>query len=260
MRTWLSRTALAWGVVMPAAVVAVTGCGAAGQLHDAGQARPVAVRPSAQLLWAAAGTAPTAAPEASESVPPPTALPGPAVPGDEISAVDPRQVLEQDPALRDEERKALTGCQGCTVRSAHYRDLNGDGRAELITAVLTGAEAGYLHVYTLRDGRLYAALAQRVVAGFTAETAGQDLIVHEPNSAQDGTVTTYRWTDVRLAPVDRRITGPAADATLCEPVGVLPSAAPTSRPKGITPEPKVSVFPFPTSVKGTGPVPVKPTS
>ncbi|KQV05651.1 MULTISPECIES: hypothetical protein [unclassified Kitasatospora] len=254
MRTW--RTVLSWSIAVLAAVAAVSGCGAAGRLHDAGPASPIAVRPSPQLLWAAVETPSVPVAEAADQAPPPTPLPGITVPGGDLRAVQARSVLEKDPALRGEELKALTGCQGCTVRQAEYRDLGGDGGAELITAVLTGSETGYLHVYTLRDGRLYAVLSQRVVAGFTAETVGQDLVVREPIGPQARTDTTYRWTDLRLAP----LTGPAAEATLCEPVGVAPSAAPTSHPKAGSPEPKVSVVPTLPPGKGAGPVPAKPSS
>ncbi|GAA1195303.1 hypothetical protein F4556_005248 [Kitasatospora gansuensis] len=258
MTRWLSRTVLTWGVVVLAAVAAVSGCGAAGQLHDAGPARPIAARPIAQPLWAAE----TSAAAASEAtVPAPAPLPGITVSGDDIRTVEVRSVLEKDPALRAEEQKALTGCQGCTVRPPEYRDVSGDGRVELITAVLTGSETGYLHVYTLRDGRLYAALAQRVVSGFTAETVGQDLVVREPNGSQVRTATTYQWTDLRLAP----LTGPAADATLCEPT---PAPAPTAvpsvdpkagRPKTGSPGPQVSIAPSLPPGKSSGPVPVKPS-
>ncbi|BFV59480.1 hypothetical protein KCMC57_up45840 [Kitasatospora sp. CMC57] len=273
MTTWLSRTALAWAVVVAAVVAAVSGCGAAGQLHDAGPARPIAAPPSPQLLWAAAETPSVPATEAADTAPPPAALPDITVPGDDLRAVDTLNVLARDPALRGEEQKALTGCQGCAVRSAQYRDLSGDGHPELITAVLVGSETGYLHVYSPRDGRLHPVLAQRVVAGFTAETVGQDLVVREPNGPQDRTVTTYHWSNLRLAVIDRRIigTGPAAEATLCEPVGPGATVAPTSQPKAGSPkpdnpkagspEPKVSVVPtLPPGRGGVAPVPVKPSS
>lgn len=256
MSTWLSRTAL--GAVLLAAVAAVSGCAGAGQLHDAGPAREIAARPSPQLLWPAAETTSVPSPEAVSSSPPPSPLPGITVPGDDIRTVDAPTVLAKDPALRKEEQAALTGCQGCLVRPAQYRDLTGDGRPELITAVLTGpAEAAYLHVYAARDGQLRSLLSQKVLSGFTADTVGAKLLVHEPSGAQAQTDTTYGWNDVRLVPISQEVkgTGPTAEATLCVPTEPPASADPTRMP-----EPKVSAVPTVPAPKAVVPTPTRPGS
>jgi hypothetical protein len=216
------------------AVPILGGCAAAGGLQDAGPARAVGVRPSPEQLWPAARPAALPSPGPTGYAPPPEPLAGITVPGGDIRTVDARAVLAKDPGLRPEEQDALPGCAGCLVQPAQYRDLTGDGRPELITAVLTGTDA-YLHVYRLLDGRLYPVLAQRVQQNFTADTVGQDLVVHEPDGPQSstGTDTTYRWQGTRLLRADRRITGtgPAEGATLCP------------APRAGAPEPVVSAAP-----------------
>ncbi|MER5642576.1 hypothetical protein ABT095_37280 [Kitasatospora sp. NPDC002227] len=220
----------------------LAGCAGAGALHDAGPARPLAARPSPEQLWPAVRPAAAPSPAVSGQVPPPTALPGLTVPGGDIRTVDARTALGKDPALQSDELTVLaTGCQGCLVQPALYRDVTGDGRPELLTAVVTTGDS-YLHVYQLRDGRLYPVLAQRVQPGFTADTVGQDLLLHEPDGPTD---TTYRWSGTRLLRTDRRIagagTGPQDGATLCP--------APTARPKA--PEPLVSAVPSPAPMKAS---------
>lgn len=245
VRTWLSRTALRRGAVLVAlALASVTGCASAGSLHDSGQARPVAQHPSPQPLWPAADTSPLPTPEATTDQPPPSPLPGITVPGGDIRTVDARTVLDKDPDLSKDERAALIGrCRGCVVRPAQYRDLGGeggDGGLELITAVVAGSEAAYLRVYTLRNGRLFPALSQRVLPSFTAETVGRNLVVHEPSGRESSTSTTYGWKSVRLVTVDRQITGPGPtpEATDCEPAAAVPTPGWKSRP-----EPQVSAVP-----------------
>ncbi|GAA2151725.1 hypothetical protein GCM10009760_47440 [Kitasatospora kazusensis] len=252
MRTWFSRTALGRGAVLAVlAVASVAGCSDAGQLHDAGPVRPVAVHPSPEPLWAAAVTTPTPTPEATAGRPAPSPVPGITVPGDDLRGVGARTVLAKDPALRSDERAALDGCPGCLVQPERYRDLGGDGREELITAVLTGSERAYLHVYALKEHGILPVLDIPVLPGFTADTVGQNLVVHEPNGPNTRTDTTYQWTAGVLAVVDRRIKGtdPAPGAPDCPPgTSVTPSAAsPSAVPEGVAttdhPEPQVSGAP-----------------
>ena len=222
MRTWLSRTATGWGVLLAVLAVGVTaGCTSAGGLQDAGRTRPVTSipsPPSPQLLWQAADVpqTPSGTPTAQS---PPAPVPGVAADGDDIRAVDVPALLQRDPALQSDERAALAGCTGCQVRPAQYRDLTGDGRDELLTAVLTPERRAFLHVYTLYGRQLLPVLALQALPGFSADTVGKDLLVHEPTSEATETNSTYHWNGLRMAFESRQIraTGPAADIPGCVP-------------------------------------------
>ncbi|MFG2819994.1 hypothetical protein ACGFX4_11270 [Kitasatospora sp. NPDC048365] len=242
MRTWPLRAALLRCVILGLlTVVAATGCQASGGLDDAGATRPIKAHPSPQQLWPAAAEVSTpASPQASTDQQPPVPLPGLAVGA--LTELDARAVLAKDPDLGAGEQAALAGgCTGCAVRPAQYRDLNGDGSPELLTAVVTGTGSGtgvgggraVLHVYTLHGREVLPVLSLTALPGFTAETVGADLVVHEPTGPLAETSSTYRWNTVRMAFVDRRIkaTGPAADAPGCLPDATpVPSAVPSAVP------------------------------
>ncbi len=227
MRTWIGRTALKWGTVLAVMAVAVTaGCTSAGQLHDAGQTRPVTSPPRPELLWPAADVSPQPSGSAT-AVPPPVPVPGVSVEGADIRAVDVRVLLGADPALAADERAALTGCAGCLVRPAQYRDVTGDGQDELLTAVITGDRRAFLHVYTVHEHQVLPVLALQALPGFSADTVARDLVVHEPTSEVTETNSTYRWDGVRMAFENRQIraTGPAADVPGCLPTASVSEPA-----------------------------------
>jgi hypothetical protein len=228
---WSGRSAavLLAAVLLP--LGATAGCAADSGLHDAGPARPVSSWPSPVLLWPAVEPARSPAAQASPSVAA-DPLPGLTAAGDDIRVLDPRAILGADPALRGDERAALNGCTGCQVLTPEYRDLTGDGRPELIVAVLTAAQHGYLHVYRLREHRVLPALDLSVPDGFTAETQGTDLVVDEPGSATR-TTTRYSWNAEREW-FNRQITvscqaGAAADC-LPQAPSATPSAPTFKRP------------------------------
>ncbi|GGV18717.1 hypothetical protein GCM10010495_36890 [Kitasatospora herbaricolor] len=246
------------GVLLVAlAVAASAGCSSAGQLHDAGKTRPVTVRPSPQQLWPAADVSPL--PSASPAgQPSPAPVPGVVADGESIRTVDVPVLLDKDPSVQSEERTALTGCAGCAVRPAQYRDLTGDGREELLTAVVTGGQRAYLHVYTLRERQVLPVLALQVLTGFSADTVGPDLLVHEPTNEVTETNSTYRWNGVRLAFDNRQIraTGPAADVPGCLPTG----PAPELRDVGPSAQPTVAPAPGGGSGRGdSGPAAARPS-
>ncbi|MFC9327513.1 hypothetical protein [Kitasatospora sp. NPDC057015] len=235
------------------AVLVTAGCTSTGQLHDAGQTRPVTARPSPQQLWAAADVSPVPS-QAPTGQPSPVPVPGVGVEGDDIRAVDVRLLLEKDPAVQPEERTAAQGCTGCAVRPAQYRDLTGDGRAELLTAVVTAERRAYLHVYTLRERQVLPVLALQMPTGFSADTVGADLLVHEPTNEVTETNSTYRWNGVRLAFDNRQIraTGPAAEVPGCPPGGSPESRDPGRR----SPQPTVTAPQGGSGAGGRDPNPV----
>ncbi len=253
MRTWLSK-AIGRGVaLLVLAGAGATGCTAAGQLHDAGQAAPIS-RPSP--LWPAALTTSSPAPAASGQAPP-APLAGITAAGDRIQDLDVHTVLAADKALTGDELAALAGCAGCEVRPAQYRDLTGDGRAELITAVLTANRTAYLHVYTLQGGKVLPVLGIQVLPSFTADTVEArpgnstevDLVVREQTGQETEMSSTYAWNGVRLAVKDRQIhaDGPLADIPACATASPGTTPGPKwpgpSLPGGVRPSAQPSVVP-----------------
>ncbi|MFJ5882473.1 hypothetical protein [Kitasatospora cineracea] len=244
MRRQPRRTALLGCVLLGLPVLlAAAGCRSPGGLEDAGAARPVRSHPSPQPLWSSAPSpAPVVRPGQRDGREAPVPLPG--LTADTLTGTDARTVLAADPALGPEERAAVEhGCTGCEVRPAQYRDLDGDGGPELLTAVLFDAAPGspraVLHVYALRERRVLPVLAVAVLPGFGAETVGTDLIVREPTGPSVETSRTYRWSEDRLVLVDQRIKvlGPGVDVSGCpsaENCGSVVLIAPTPVP-GATP-------------------------
>ncbi|GAA1274789.1 lipoprotein [Kitasatospora nipponensis] len=225
---------------MVLAVAALAGCAGPGQLHDAGPTRPLASPPSPPSpveLWPAVAlsTSPTPA-VGSPGAPEP--VPGITVSGDDIRTVDVSRLLRQD--SRDvpaSEQEAVTGCTGCQVLAPQFRDLTGDGREELLTAVLTADQRGDLHVYRLVEHQLVPILTLPVAAGFWADTLLSDLEVHEPAGTAAVVLSTYHWDGARLAFSNRQIkpTGPGGDAPACLlgdlQVGTLPASAKPTLPR-----------------------------
>ncbi|MFD7729894.1 hypothetical protein ACFV6F_05865 [Kitasatospora phosalacinea] len=257
MRTRPPRTALLTCVLLGLPVLlAVAGCRAPGGLEDAGPARSVRAHPSAQPLWP--GTAPEAPPDSlNGDIDPARAVPLVPLPGlvlDTLAGTDTRAVLAADPALTAGERTALDGgCTGCEVRPAQYRDLDGDGDPELLTAVLSDGPEGLravLHVYALRDRRVLPVLTVPTPPAFTAETVGTDLVVRDPGVPFAETVRTYRWSGDRLALVDQRIkvlspfgsVSGCLSAAVCESTSVVvvaptPAPSPVPAPDPTAPDP-----------------------
>ncbi|GLW57739.1 MBL fold metallo-hydrolase [Kitasatospora phosalacinea] len=275
MRTRPPRTVRFTCVLLGLPVLlAVAGCRSPGGLEDAGAARPVRAHPSAQPLWpstvAAAPPVSTYGINALARANPLVPLPGLAF--DTLAGADARTVLAADPALTPDERAVLDGgCTGCEVRPAQYRDLDGDGGPELLTAVLsaTGPDGprAVLHVYALRGRQVLPVLAAPAPPTFTAETVGTDLLVRDPGAPFTETVRTYRWSGDRLALADQRIKvlgapgdTPGCLATaVCEPTTSLVVVAPTTGPV-----PTPTAAPAPTPAAGpeadpAGTTAVRPT-
>ncbi|MCD0482659.1 hypothetical protein LO771_09665 [Streptacidiphilus sp. ASG 303] len=217
------------GVLAAAGALLAAGCGAPGQLHDGGRTRAVAPHPTPQALWPGAGAAssPSAPAPARGSAPAP--LRGVAAASGDIRTVPAAEVLEKDPALERDERVALLHCPHCGLRPPQYRDLTGDGRPELITALVTADDRAVLRVYALRATRVVPVLGLPLSPGFTADTVGPDLVVHDPAGPSVRTSSTYRWDGRRLAVlrVEATGSGAAADGLACV-TGGTPAPAPVT--------------------------------
>ncbi|MFE3505584.1 hypothetical protein [Kitasatospora sp. NPDC059160] len=240
--------ALAVLAALTALGVLAFGRAAPGGLRDDGP-RPAVAPPSpsavAKPLWPDLATAPPppTSPTDATSQAPPQPVPDLTVPGHDLTAVDVRTLLAKDPAVSAEERRALDSCAGCEVRAPEFRDLTGDGRPELITAVATPG-ALVLHVYTLADDRVVPILRAQVQQMSSAATVDSDLWLYEPTTYATRTSSHYHWDGHRLALVERRVDGvgllptadPGAEATSAAgpdrvPVPVPGPARPSSGPK-----------------------------
>ncbi|MBV6697104.1 hypothetical protein [Kitasatospora aureofaciens] len=202
--------ALAALAVLVALAALAVGRATPGGLQDHGPAQPVTPPLVPQPLWSglAASPPPTspAAGSGSATQAPPQPVPDVTVPGRDITTVDVRAVLAKDPEVSQEERRALDSCATCEVRSPEFRDLTGDGRPELIAAVATPT-AVVLHVYTQADDRLLPILRVQVLKGFSAETVGTDLWLHEPTTVSTRTNSHYHWDGVRLSLLEQQVEG-----------------------------------------------------
>ncbi|MET8630336.1 hypothetical protein ABZW30_42665 [Kitasatospora sp. NPDC004669] len=230
-----------------------------GGLRDNGPLKPVTPTAVAEPLWPAlAASPPPTTPTASSATQaPPQPLPDLTVPGHDLTTVDVRSVLTKDPALSAEEHRALDSCAGCEVRAPEFRELTGDGRRSLITAVATPGLV-VVHVYTLADDRVLPILRAEVRSGFSAATVGSDLWLYEPTTVFTRTSSHYQWDGVRLALKERRVDG---TGLLPDDAGTGPPTATPTTPTPITPAP---ANPVPKLPPGEGaavpsPRPVRPT-
>ncbi|MFI6847584.1 hypothetical protein OG535_35260 [Kitasatospora sp. NBC_00085] len=248
-----------------ALAVVLAGCATPGELRDNGATARVTPPPVAQPLWAGLATAPPPAPPTAATDPPPQPVPDVTVPGQDITALDTRTVLAKDPQVTADERRTLDGCPGCELRSPEYRDLTGDGRPELVAAVGTVGPV-VLHVYTLAGDRVVPVLRVQVLKGFSAETVGADLWLHEPTTVSVRTSSRYHWDGVRLGLVERKDEGigpvPAPGQGGAAETGAPPTATPTAVPSAARPSRAPAQPGAPTVGNGTGgavPAPARPT-
>ncbi|MEV7603332.1 hypothetical protein AB0O91_38775 [Kitasatospora sp. NPDC089797] len=209
-----------------AALAILTGLGALafgrpapGGLRDDGPHAVVTPPASAKPLWPDLATAPplVSPTGGSATQAPPQPVPDLVVPGHDLTAVDVRTLLGKDPGLSPEERRALGSCTDCEVRAPEFRDLTGDGRPELITAV-TAPGTAVLHVYTLVGEHVLPILQVQVQPQFSAATVDSDLWLYEPTTYNTRTTSQYHWDGSRLALVGKQVDG----------VGLLPPTDPTT--------------------------------
>ncbi|MFF7990244.1 hypothetical protein ACFZDG_10695 [Kitasatospora xanthocidica] len=259
--------ALAGLLVLLALAALAFGRSTPGGLRDQGPARTVTPPPVPQALWPGLDAAPAPTPPATgtggATQQPPQPVPGVTVTGQDITAVDVRAVLAKDPAVTADERSALDSCSGCEVRSPEFRDLTGDGRLSLITAVITPGPV-VLHVYTPAEDRLLPVLRVQVQRAFSAETIGSDLWLYESTGLYVRTSSHYRWDGVRLVLLERKDEGlgvlPPTGPDPAQPNGAVKSAAPavpTATPSAgpVVPSPRAPRPASPPSAPAVSPEP-----
>ncbi|WP_251060362.1 hypothetical protein [Streptomyces sp. ISL-100] len=186
-----ARAALLLTAAAAAVAAALSGCADAGELESAGPT-PTAVGPT--RLW----------PERPAATVPPMdygegeteTVRGIKVPGDDVRRVRPVAVAQAEQAAHPD---ALSGPDGryeqtvrqlrecdtrpksCPVLKAYYRDLTGDGKAELILGVSMPRGQLAVRCYLAEKGRLTRIMGTSdAVIGVSL--AGRDLIIRAPSN------------------------------------------------------------------------------
>ncbi|WP_046261311.1 hypothetical protein [Streptomyces sp. WM6386] len=193
--------------LVTAALVLATaaGCGDAGGLHGAG---PTSTATSPARLWP--NLTPAASPAWNYDDGESEAMKGITAPGDDVHKVDPVAVVKAEIAQHPDEysgakapyretarRMAYCGKKPagsrCPLLKAYYRDLTGDGHADLTLGfrLLPGNQTA-VRVYTFEGGRLVQVMANEdAVSG--VELAGRSVIIHAPSDLADYEYR-FQWT------------------------------------------------------------------
>ncbi|MGW3911116.1 hypothetical protein ACWEBX_06210 [Streptomyces sp. NPDC005070] len=173
---------------------ALAGCGDTGAPHSAG-ATPTAIGPT--RLWPQLPPAATPAIDYGEADT--ETVKGVASPGDDIHALDPVTVVRAQVAAHPDEytgphaayaetARLLADCgkpgargRKCPVLRAYYRDLTGDGKADMVLGIRFPAHQLAVRVYTFLGHRLVQVMgtADSVVS---VELAGRDVIIRSPST------------------------------------------------------------------------------
>lgn len=183
---------------------AAVGCGDAGELQGAGST-PTAISPD--KLWP--DLTPASSPAFDIGEVDTEVVKGVTVPGGNIRRVDPVAVVRREiaahpgdyakgPYAETARRMADCGHSGargrrCPVLKAYYRDLTGDGHADLTLGFrqLPGNLTA-VRVYTVRDGGLVQVMAyEDAVSG--VELAGRSVIIRAPSEVA-GYEYRLQWT------------------------------------------------------------------
>ncbi|MET8165685.1 hypothetical protein ABZT34_15740 [Streptomyces sp. NPDC005329] len=198
-----ARRALVAVTVALLSSVAV-GCGDAGELQGAG-ATPTAISPD--KLWP--DLTPASSPAFDIGEVDTAVVKGVTVPGGDIRKVDPVAVVRAEIAAHpgdygkgayDETARRMADCgrsgaagSRCPVLEAYYRDLTGDGHADLTLGFrqLPGNLTA-VRVYTARKDRLVQVMAyEDAVSG--VELAGRSVIIRAPSEVA-GYEYRLQWT------------------------------------------------------------------
>ncbi|WP_406280018.1 hypothetical protein [Embleya sp. NBC_00896] len=237
------------GVVVGLVVLGagLSGCARHGRPADGGAAPAVTPPPVAVPLW------PAVTPTWIRQTGPPAVDPDPIVvpirppASGDLRDADPAQILLADTLLGPETRARVEDCpDDCGLRAPMYRDLTGDGNAELIVAVDEPSGQTGLFAYTYLDGRIVHVLG---VSGhlIAIETLGADVVIHElvhaptdPECCPSLRYTTrYRWDGHEMRPILQGVGGEGSyslpgDPEESNPATDIPSPPPAN-PNRTTP-------------------------
>ncbi|MFD8466256.1 hypothetical protein ACFV10_14230 [Streptomyces cyaneofuscatus] len=195
-----------------AALVLLSGCGAAGGLESAGEA-PSAVEPA--RLWPDLPPASAAPYDYGEGE---TArIPGITVPGGDVHRLDPVAVAQaglkaktdRDSGLDElpdatvrQIRACRTAPDDCPVLAPYYFDLTGDGRDELVLGVRMPKRQLAVRAYRADEGDRggLTRIMSTSDAVISVELAGRDLILRAPSVISGYEYrTAWSWDDRQQA-------------------------------------------------------------
>ncbi|MFI0962961.1 hypothetical protein ACH4S8_16415 [Streptomyces sp. NPDC021080] len=246
------RAVLGAAALVTALATALAGCGDSGELHGAGTT-PTAVGPA--RLWPRLPPASTPAIDYGEADT--ETVKGVTAPGDDVRALDPVAVVRAEVAAHPDEYRGphapyaetarrlkdcgRPGAQGgrCPVLRAYYRDLTGDGKADMVLGIRFPAHQLAVRVYTFLGHRLVQVMgtADSVVS---VELAGRDVIIRSPSTLPGYEFrTVWSWDphqSAMLATRDEILrVGPPTPAG-----SPVPTPAPSARRASPAPSPALS--------------------
>lgn len=206
------RCAGVWRDVALAGIGAMllAGCADVEGLHRDGPA--VSIAPPAPL-WP--GTVPSPAPTEQQRGQPSTVPGAPAVASGDMRDADPLAVIKADAAAAHREDqgtswlvdqrvadrfKTCTALASCGVRKPIFRDLTGDGRSELVTAVDVDGRLSEMRVYHAQKGGAVVRVLSRRAVLEGVEVAAGHLAIREPTSNPSLVyVSHYVWDGSMIA-------------------------------------------------------------
>lgn len=201
-------------LTMASALFLVSGCTGAGEAKSAGHT-PAASAP--KQMWAPkTPPPPLAEPNAKLTDGVPSPVRGvPRVPSGDIHQVSALAIakarlttmtspLDEEGTDQKIKNCRAIGQKSCPVQSPQYRDLNGDGKDELLLGIASGPYFLFLWAFTVKDGRVTVILDQ-AERPRSVKLSGRDVIVQEPADNGYDIRRVYSW-DKREQAMDERTT------------------------------------------------------
>ncbi|MFF4603162.1 hypothetical protein ACFY12_10465 [Streptomyces sp. NPDC001339] len=197
------------GCSLLSALTLLTGCTTGtGEPKSAGRMRALS---APQQLWPDRKPAPR--PTYAKRLPDGVALPVrglPQVPSGDIHQVPVPAIAKahaNDSLSEGEDAQKIKHCQAagrepCPIRTPHFRDLNGDGRDELVLGIDMGSNSLFLWVFTVKDNRVTLIMDESVHAR-SVKLSGRELIVQEPEGNGYDTRMVFAW-NARLQAMQER--------------------------------------------------------
>ncbi|MFH9423016.1 hypothetical protein [Streptomyces sp. NPDC017529] len=196
-------------LALAAACTLLSGCGVTGEAKSAGSTPAVS---APERVWT--GKTPPEPLGPPNSAGRPTPLRSmPRVPSGDIHEIAPLTIARAaaEPMSGDDETaKSIKACRAlgqkaCAVQAPHYRDLNGDGKDELLLAIETSGSWISLWAFTVKDGVITQILGVSERSR-SVELAGRDVIVWEPvDTGGYDLRRVFSW-DERLQALNERVT------------------------------------------------------
>ncbi|MFI2185869.1 hypothetical protein [Streptomyces sioyaensis] len=189
-------------LTMASALFLVSGCTGAGEAKSAGH-MPAASAPK-QLWTPRKPPPPLGEPNSDLTDGVPSPVRGlPRVPSGDIRQVSALAIAKArlatmtsplDEEGTDEKIKNCTtaGQKPCPVQTPQYRDLNGDGKDELLLGIASGPYFLFLWAFTVKDGQV-TLIMDEGERPRSVELSGHDVIVQEPADRGYDIRRVYSW-------------------------------------------------------------------